>query len=269
MRKFAHNCGSFEKEIPMESNLLKWSAAIGAFPRILHYQKELKGVDRYFDRLRIVNDALGPHWIFRLADAVGLDKIKENRPSWHAFYVDDIDRLHCPLDPGAPETEAYLGREYSAMDMAFYAGMGFDGYRLALETKRKVDFDSKELELDGRYRFVPSAELKASLDEYDNKRFIPKQDYYAAYADALKSVFDSIESIVSVGHGDEQSIEWTAAASLVLLCGGHHGCRAHISHEEEFRAQMGSLIIFSHARNIVIGKAGLNHSKMQSVRIAA
>ncbi|MHB0865554.1 MAG: hypothetical protein ACYC1Y_01460 [Minisyncoccota bacterium] len=133
----------------MKQNLLAWSAVLGALPRIMHYKHVLSGTDAYFDRLRIVNEALGPHWVFRLADAVGLEIIKVNRPSWHEFYVEDVDRLHCPLDPGAPETEAYLGRKYSDMDMAFYAGMGFDGYRLALQTPRQVDFGTKQLRFDG------------------------------------------------------------------------------------------------------------------------
>lgn len=252
----------------MESNLLCWSAAIGAFSRMLHYRAVLGSTDRYFDRLRVVNEALGPHWVFRLADAVGLETIQENRPSWYAFYVEDIDRLHCPLDPGAPETEAYLGRAYSDMDMAFYAGMGFDGYRLALQTKRKVDFGSKELELDNRYRFAPSVELKGILDKYDEQHFIPKQDYYAAYADALKPLFDSIGTIAS-GQHEPLLIERTAAGCLVLLCGGHRGCSKHVSHEEEFQAQMESMIIFNHARNILIGSVSLRETKHPSIRIAA
>lgn len=252
----------------MKSNLLNWSAAIGAFPRISSYYQLLKDTGRYFDRLRIVNEALGPHWVFRLADTVGLDTIKENRASWYSFYVEDIDRLHCPLDPGAPETEAYLGSEYSAMDMAFYAGMGFDGYRLALQTKRRVCFTSKELELDNRYRLIPSEELKAALDRYDAQHFIPKQDYYAAYADALKPLFESIDAILK-GEHDPYVIERTAAGCLILLCGGHRGCRAHISQEEEFRAQMESLIIFSHARDIVIGRSTLDNAKLHPMRIVA
>lgn len=228
----------------MESNLLRFGAVIGAFPRMLHCRDLLGNTDRYFDRLRIVNEALGPHWVFRLADVVGFETIRENRPSWYSFYVDDIDRLHCPLDPGAPETEAYIGRAYSDMDMAFYAGMGFDGYRLALQTQRKVDFGSKELELDRRFRFVPSAELKNVLDKYDEQHFIPKQDYYAAYADALKPLFDSIETVMA-GQHDSQMVERIAAGCLTLLCGGHRGCSKHVSHEEEFQAQMESMIILS------------------------
>lgn len=248
----------------MESNLLRWSSAISAFQRILDYQEILTGTEKYFHKLRIVNEALGPHWVFRLADAVGIDVIKENRPSWHAFYIEDIDRLHCPLDPGAPETEAYLGKAYADMDMAFYAGMGFDGYRLALQTQRKVCFSSKELEFDSRYRLTPSEELKASLDRYDEQHFIPKQDYYAAYADALKALFDSMESIMT-GQHDSYVIERTAAGCLILLCGGHHGCKQHISREEEFHAQMESLIIFNHARNVLIGITDLKNMKTPSL----
>ncbi len=237
----------------MKHNLLVWSVVLGAFPRIAQYQTVLTATDTYFDRLRIVNEALGPHWIFRLANAVGLEAIKANRPSWHAFYVEDIDRLHCPLDPGAPETEAYLGRKYSVMDMAFYAGMGFDGYRFALQTPRHVELDTKRLHLDDRYTFEPSPELKAKLVAYDSRHFIPKEDYYAAYGTALSVLFDGITS----GEQNEDALERLAAGCLILLCGGHKGCRQHVTSEEEFSAQMESLIIFNYARDVIIGTTPL------------
>ncbi len=231
----------------------------GLYPRIAYYQRVLSGTDAYFDRLRIVNEALGPHWVFRLAGVVGIETIKENRPSWHEFYVEDVDRLHCPLDPGAPETEAYLGRKYSDMDMAFYAGMGFDGYRLALQTSRHVDFNTKQLRFDGRYVLEPSSELKAKLDVYGRQHFVPKEDYYATYGSALSVLFDRISGDGFEGL-DDDTLERVAAGCLILLCGGHRGCSKHITSEEEFSAQMESLIIFNHAKNVISGVTLLEKS---------
>lgn len=156
------------------SNLLKWAPAVGAFSRIAYYRKVLSEQSTYFDRLRIVNDALGANWVFRLADAVGIENIRASRPSWAAFYVDDCDRLHCPLDPGAPETAVYLGREYADMDMAFYAGMGFDGYRLVLQTPRLVDIDNKTISFDGRYQLRLLDQQRMKLDELYAQRVVPK-----------------------------------------------------------------------------------------------
>ena len=248
----------------MKQNLLAWSAVLGAFPRIAHYQRVLSGINTYFDRLRIVNEALGPHWVFRLADIVGLETIKANRPSWHEFYVEDIDRLHCPLDPGAPETEAYLGRKYSDMDMALYAGMGFDGYRLALQTPRHADLDTKQLHFDGRYVLEPSPELKARLDAYGRQHFVPKEDYYAAYGAALSVLFDRITGDGS-GSLDDDMLERVAAGCMILMCGGHKGCSKHITPEEEFSAQMESLIIFNHAKNVISGITLLDKSAMPRI----
>lgn len=253
----------------MQSNLLRWGTVLGALPRILHYRQLLSGTPSNFDRLRIVNEALGPHWIFRLADIVGLDTIKTNRPSWFRFYVEDLDRLHCPLDPGAPETLAYLGKAYSDMDMAFYAGMGFDGYCLALQTPRSVDLIEKKMDFDGRYHFVPSAELKAELDVYEVSRFVPKEDYYAAYSDALAVLFGFIEGIQGANIKDdvaEAGLERIAAGCLILLCGGHHGCSKHINQEERFSAQMESLIIFKHARSIITGVTRLDEAAAPRIR---
>lgn len=203
-----------------------------------------------------MNEALGPHWVFRLADAVGLETIKSNRLSWHQFYVEDVDRLHCPLDPGAPETLTYLGRKYSDMDMAFYAGMGFDGYRLALQTPRHVDLSSKQISFDGRYVLTPSVELKARLDAYGRRRFIPKEDYYAAYGDTLTVLYEAL----SKEPFEEHAIEGIAAGCLIVLCGGHKGCLKHITPEEEFGAQMESMIIFNHAKNVITGATLLDEA---------
>jgi len=246
----------------MKTNLLSWGAVLGAIPRIIHYRDILSETKTYFDRLRIVNEALGPHWVFRLADTVGIDVIKKNRPSWYQFYVEDVDRLHCPLDPGAPETEPYLDRRYSDMDMAFYAGMGFDGYILALQTSRIVEFDTKRLILDGRYTLEPSEELRAKLDSYEHKHFIPKEDYYAAYGSALSVLYDQIQVITD----DEDMLERVVAGCLILLCGGHKGCKKHITTEEEFSAQMESLIIFGHAKSVILGSVSLGDSATKKIR---
>lgn len=253
----------------MKTNLLNWSAAIGAFPRIMEYREKLSCAGSYFDRLRIVNEALGPHWIFRLADAVGLDTIKANRLSWYRFYIEDVDRLHCPLDPGAPETEAYLGRQYADMDMGFYAGMGFDGYRLALQKSRHVSLEDKTIEFDGRYHLVLSASMKNSLCAYDVDRFVPKEDYYSSYSDTLTNLYDLIGAIVRDGHtADEDMIERAAAGCLILLCGGHRGCSSHINNEERFSAQMESMIIFAHARRIILGQVSLGEPNLAIVKDA-
>lgn len=250
----------------MKPNLIRWGTVIGAFPRILRYRKILGETNTYFDRLRLVNQALGPEWIFRLVDTVGMHAIKANRLSWYKFYVEDINGLHCPLDPGAPETEAYLGRSFSDMDMAFYAGMGFDGYHLALETSRKICFQNKHLDLDGRYRLYLSSELKEQLGLYDAQHFIPKEDYYTAYGAALTSLFDQIDRIMQTDQVPEDVIERTMAGCLILLCGGHHGCKARITKEDmEFQAQMESLIIFNHAKNIFVGDTSLPEPEMLSI----
>ena len=246
----------------MRQNLTRWGAVVGALPRILHYRKILGITKSYFDRLRIVNEALGPHWVFRLADAVGLEQIKVNRPSWFRFYVEDIDGLHCPLDPGAPETGVYLGRRYSDMDMAFYAGMGFDGYRLALQTPREVSINDKSIDFDAKYHLTASVDLKNKLAEYSITTPIPKKHYYASYGRTLTILFDTIESIVAegniIGECDEETLERAIAGCLILLCGGHQGCLVHPSTAEKFKAQIESLIIFNHAQCVLTGQTALD-----------
>lgn len=239
-------------------NLSAWSTALGALPRIAGYQRILGSVEIYFDRLRIVNDALGPHWIFRLVDVVGKDVIKANRPSWFDFYINDTDRLHCPLDPGAPETDTYLGRKYSDMDLALYAGMGFDGYRLVLETSRLVDRDKKQIIFDGRYTLTLPDNIRAELEAFEKNRFVPKEDYYAAYAGALTVLFDGIHA---VDDHSEEHFERLAAGCLILMCGGHQGCTKHPSPEDAFKAQMDSLIIFNIARHVMLGMIPLSEQE--------
>lgn len=253
----------------MNPNLIRWSAVIGAISRILHYREVLGATKTYFERLRIVNEALGPHWIFRLADTVGIELIKMNRPSWYQFYVEDVDGLHCPLDPGAPETEAYLGRRYSDMDLAFYAGMGFDGYRLALQTPRLVSLDTKSIDFDGRYHLTASTDLRNRLVEYDTTGSIPKEHYYSAYGDTLAGLYKKLDNFVGDGPVSEEILEQVAASCLILLCGGHKGCRRHRSAVEKFEAQMESLIIFGHVQHILSGQVALKDVSTHMVRAVA
>lgn len=244
----------------MNKNLVRWGVVLGALPRILHYRKVLNRSESYFERLRIVNEALGSHWVFRLADVVGLDVIKENRPSWYDFYVLDTDDLHCPLDPGAPETGKYLGQKYSVMDMAFYAGMGFDGYRLALQTPRHVRTKELEIEFDNAYLLELPTEDKEEIGKMFQSHHISKQNYYAAYGDALSALFDKIEQASSVRAQDEDLTERVLAACLILLCGGHKGCKAHITMEDEWHAQSESMIVFRQTRALLLGKSSLRRA---------
>lgn len=257
----------------MKTNLSRWGAVIGALPRILHYRRILGATETYFDRLRIVNEALGAHWVFRLADVVGLEQIKMNRPSWYKFYVEDIDGLHCPLDPGAPETATYLGRQLSDMDLAFYAGMGFDGYRLALQTQRTVSLADKRLDFDHKYHLAAPSDLKDRLAVYDENGIIPKEHYYSAYCVALVTLFKTIEEEASKetasGVCDDRVLERLAAGCLILMCGGHQGCLKHPNHIERFRTQMESLIIFHQARSVLTGQTVLEDLRVSAMRSVA
>lgn len=244
--------------MPHENNLARWATVVGAMPRILRYEGILTQTPSRFERLRIVNDALGPHWPFRLADAVGLDTIRANRPSWYEFYVEDTDGLHCPLDPGAPETEQYLGRSYSDMDRAFYAGMGFDGYRLALETPRHVELDTKRIRFDGRYLLELPPEAQTDIDVQSKNRHIAKSDYYGAYGSALQVLF---ERMGTAPRASGEELERIAAGCLLLLCGGHKGCGKHITAEEEFRTQLDGLIIFNAVRYLTLGQISLEATR--------
>lgn len=246
----------------MNGNLRRWAPAIGALARIGDYQHRLGAYPTYFERLRVVNEALGGNWVFRLADAVGLETIKANRPSWIAFYVDDIDRLHCPLDPGAPETEAFLGRGYSDMDLALYAGMGFDGYRLALQTQRLPDLRTKSLRFDNRFVLELSQKEREKLEQYDADREVPKADYYSAYGDALSVLFDQLDNEKL----EPKELECLAAGCLILMCGGHTGCLTHVSGEIRFRMQMESMVFFKHARGVMTGQITLTEHSHQSIR---
>lgn len=75
----------------------------------------------------------------------------------------------------------------------------------------------------------------------------------------LLNLYDLI-SIITTEKIDECVIERAVAGCLMLLCGGHTGCRKHVTHEEEFRMQMESLIIFNHAKNLLTGQTALRDS---------
>lgn len=250
----------------MTKNLVIWATVVGAFKRILDFESRMKEVSTYFERLRIANDVLGPSWVFRLVDLVGVETIKENRSSWAQFYIDDHDGLHAPLDPGAPETEKYLGVPYSIKDMAFYAGMGFDGYHLALHTQRIVDSQNGTIKFDGRYQFAHESVAQLCI-EYQERRRIEKFFYYRRYAEALDALYHNFEQTRLSG-GQVELIEQTAAASLILLCGGHKGCLKHKNPEEEFESQIESLVIFEFARLIAEGEVTLANAE-KTLRAAA
>jgi len=237
-------------------NLVRWATVIGAFPRIAMFEDRMNSVKDYINRVRIVNDVLGPNWAFRLRDIVGDKTIKENRPSWYDFYVADTDGMHLPLDPGAPETLKYLGEQYSVRDLAFYAGMGFDGYCLVLHTQRIVSREQKSILFDGRYHLTLPADVKSELHGYDVQQHIPKEKYYQEYAETLDAVYGSIRSIIA-SESISPITEQTAAACLILMCGGHKGCKGHPSEEERFNAQMDSLIVFNTCRLVVSGMINL------------
>ena len=241
-------------------NFVRWATVIGAFPRIAMFENRMTDVKNYINRVRIVNDVLGPNWAFRLRDIVGDKTIQANRSSWYDFYVADTDGMHLPLDPGAPETLLYLGDRYSARDLAFYAGMGFDGYCLVLQTQRIVSHEQKSILFDGRYHLVLPDDVKSELHGYDIQQHIPKEKYYEEYAVTLDAIYRSIGTIIASA-GSISSTPWmierTAAACLLLMCGGHKGCKGHPSEEERFAAQMDSLIIFNTCRLVISGMINL------------
>lgn len=239
----------------MKNNLVRWATAVGAIAQILEAQAKMMATQSYFERLRIANDLLGPNWVFRLVDTVGIAIISRNRPSWVSFYVDDHDGLHSPLDPGAPETLEYLGTKYSAMDMSFYAGMGFNGYRLALQTQRLTDSVNGTIEFDERYQFSDKS-IADMCEKYQAVGSIEKVVYYDLYAQALDALYEKFEQIRS-NPNDTILVEQTACAMLLLMCGGHKGCAKHRNHQERFDSQIESLVIFSFAKKLATGEINL------------
>ena len=92
----------------MRINLVWWATAVGAIPRITDYYERIRLMN-YYERLRFCNTVFGPDWMFRLHDLVGAERITSTRPSWLAFYRDDIYHLHMPLDPRAPRDRQIFG----------------------------------------------------------------------------------------------------------------------------------------------------------------
>lgn len=214
----------------MRRALIEWGAIVGAMPRAIEYYERLKS-GSYYQRLRFFNQVVGPDWQFRLLDTVGSDVIEQCRPSWLEFYRDDSYSEHMPLDPRAPETDEYLGNDFGAMEFAFYAAMGFDGYALALRTFRSVNEADCSVTLGvRRVEAGQSQELRALLS-----RELGARDYYDAYGKALAALFDAFRGLITLpGTADvaDERLETLAAASLMFLCGGHTGCRKHKDAEE-------------------------------------
>lgn len=241
----------------------RWATVIGAIPRILEYRERL-GPMSYYERLRFQNLVLGPDWAFRLHDLVGVETIEANRPSWLAFYRDDIYNLHLPLDARAPETDRYLGTDMGAMEFAFYAGMGFEGYALALRTQRKVDVRDGCVHFD---RFLLSGTDRELLLELERMP-LTAEHYYTHYAVALKSLFAAYEQIAkSPEEASADQVDGVAAASLLFLCGGHNGCTQHVDPEEGQAVRLETITICRYIAALASGKLKLRTA--QTMRRAA
>jgi len=237
----------------MKSRLFKWSPAVSAMPRILSHAKIMEGMS-YIDKLQWYNKIMGPDWIFRLKDVVGLDLIKKNRKSWADCYVNDMYDLHMPLDPRAPETDKMLGKNTGTKEFAFYSGMGFDGYVLALNTLRKVNRERFEIDFDNlKFDWISKKEILETEKIYEADGTISKETYYRFYGEALLSIFNAIKTIVSSENIDEEKLENTAASSLLFLCGGHQGYQGgsqYISNAERSEAQLDVIIISLYCRSL-------------------
>jgi hypothetical protein len=247
----------------MRDSLFRWATAVGAIPRIVAYRRRLAPLS-YFERVRFCNSVLGPDWIFRLQDIVGQEVIEEARPSWLSFYRDDIYGQHLPLDPRAPETDEYLGSEMGAMEFAFYAGMGFEGYMLALNTIRQIDTENATVTLGGyRLSGVDTTKLMALKDQD-----LKASDYYAAYGRALTALFKLYETTESnVQLTDEGQLESAAAASLLFLCGGHQGCGSHKDRSEGQSVRQQVIILCRYVEALSKGEITLQ-SELSLVRAA-
>lgn len=230
----------------MNTELFVWSQAVSAIPRILMYQEDLRGRS-FFDQMQLFSKVFGPDYIFRLNELVGTERIRQNRPSWANFYVDDIYGMHIPLDPRAPETLEFLGKETATKELAFYTGMGFDGYLLALNTKRLVHRDNLSIEFgDYKLDWLQHTNTMSSQKVFEPDSSISKETYYRIYGEALLALFSNFSQIANaprIEDIDERLIENTAGASLLFLCGGHKGCKAHISQAERTETQLEAIII--------------------------
>jgi hypothetical protein len=242
----------------MRDTLFGWATVVGAMPRILAYRDRIEPLS-YYERVRFCNAALGPDWIFRLQDIVGSDMISRARPSWLNFYRDDIYSQHLPLDPRAPETDKYLGEQTGAMEFAFYAGMGFEGYMLALNTPRVIDTRSASVVLDGvRLGGLDEAELRSL-----STRTLEAPDYYEAYGRALRALFAGYASVASSRQAaTDDTLECLAAASLLFLCGGHQGCSGHVDHEEGQEVRRQVIILCRYVEALASGRIFLTPERL-------
>lgn len=231
---------------------------IGAIPRILNYEKRLSRMS-YLERVRFCNKALGPDWIFRLIDIVGEETIRENRPSWLDHYRDDIYGQHLPLDPRAPETDEKLGEVVGAREFALYAGVGFDGYQLVLNTKRQIRFDDLSLSL-GNLRFQPSD--AGTLRKLIGNE-LSSDDYYEAYSAALRALFETYSLVDKELPFNEEAATRAALATLVFMCGGHTGCNSHVDKEEEQLTRRTVVVLCNYVTDICHGKAVLSTKETQ------
>lgn len=234
----------------MRETLFRWATVVGAMPRILKYRDRIAPLS-YYERVRFCNSVLGPDWIFRLQDVVGSEAISKARPSWLNFYRDDIYSQHLPLDPRAPETDKYLGEEIGAMEFAFYAGMGFEGYMLALNTPRAIDTHNACVTLgDLRFSGLDDNQLKSL-----SRRKLEASDYYAAYGRALQALFSAYAPVVfSDQPANEDALEGIAAASLLFLCGGHQGCSGHVDQDEGQEVRRQVIILCSFVEALATGE---------------
>lgn len=237
----------------MNTGLFVWSQAVSAIPRILAYYEELRGKS-FFDQMQLFNRVIGADYIFRLNDLVGTERIRKNRSSWANFYVDDIYGMRIPLDPRAPETLEFLGKETAAKELAFYTGMGFEGYLLALNTRRVVHRDKLSIEFgDYRLDWLPYAKTMSEEKIFEPDSSISKETYYRIHGEALLALFSNFVSIANasrIDDIDEKLLENTAGASLLFLCGGHKGCKAHISQAERTETQLEAIAISLYTRSL-------------------
>lgn len=234
----------------MHRSILDWLPAAAALMKVGRLYDQMKCAS-YYDRLRLYGRIVGPDWAFRLHDLVGGDTIEKSRPSWLAFYRDDIYALHLPLDPRAPETDKYLGSDSGAKEFAFYAAMGFDGYEAALRIPRKIFTETLSVTL-GNYH------LEGVAGEYLQKMrsiSLGPSEYYQAYGRALDAI---VEAANTLGTADsdyvsEELIEGAAAASMLFLCGGHQGCSEHIDEEEAQQTRLQTIILCTYAEALARG----------------
>lgn len=249
----------------MKTKLVEWAPAVAAVSRIEHCHKLLQG-KTFFEQIQIFNKIVGADYIFRLNDLVGTETIRTNRPSWANFYIDDIYGLHIPLDPRAPETEKFLGKKVATKEFAFYAGMGFDGYQLALNTKRIINKECCSIEFgDYNLDWLGSNILqKERVFEADGS--ISKETYYRIYGEAILALFDAYSELNDITDKEEISEDhWenVAGASLLFLCGGHRGCSQHISPAERTETQLAAILIALYAKSLVKREQLLVNSQLR------